>query len=1854
MEFVGKSLKKDFKGHGVFTGTVRSYDASTGFFDVVYEDGDSEELDFNEVASLFHKASATAAEPCRLGRKPKRRRVVEPPQRKPRGNGRETLSEGVNNGNVLRSNAVVVVDLNESDGGVHDNFVENCNGFLDVDLSDGIDLNAGFNFKLNDGICLDANCHEEESLLKKKERECIDLNLDVCGGGDVEDNSCVVETQKRECCFDLNLGVDDNEFKECNDLNVVEDDAGGLIEGAVVEGVVSSGTLVDVQVAEDSSVGYVRGIRKVSIVSGEGIMASDSSRAELKEGVTEPGNAGCQGGIRIAPKPGRGRRKRINVLDSVGLHGVQFNKDVSVPGKAVVDGFQGDMASAYKPGRGKSKRNVVDSMDVTTEIAVCKPHDCNGVQLKEGDTEPDSADVVGSDYKQGSGRRKSRSYSMDDMAETMRGDTNIVFGEDVKVHDSDGVQLKELVSEPSSEALDVYQCDMGSEYKHRRGRKRRKVEENVNATMDMVLRRSVRRGSARNNVLSTTLDDVSFSPADSALREEKPVTSNCERHEEPIFLPPKLRLPPSSQNLDLGGIPVLDVFSIYACLRSFSTFLFLSPFEMEDFVAALKCNSPCTLFDYIHVSILQTLRKNLEYLSNEGSESASNCLRCLNWDLLDLITWPIFMVEYLLIHGSGLRPGFDLSRLKLFKIDYHRQPASVKVEILRCLCDDMIEIEAIRLELSRRSSAEPDMDHDRNANTEVCKKKRALMDVSAGSCLTEDVVDDTIDWNSDECCLCRMDGSLICCDGCPAAYHSKCVGVANDLLPEGDWYCPECIIERHKSKMKPRKSLQGAELLGIDPHGRLYFNSCSYLLVSDSYDTEFLFNFYHRNDLNSVIDVLKSSGVFYSGLIKAIYKQWQIPVTSNGARSNLDVGNTACPDMLMDERNPAVSVPLPSLASSGVSAYDQSAGEGKMDSDVLDFGVSESVNLLNSVTAMETTCINLEGTAEPTKLSLANQNLQIQGAEYFNRSIVLTNQSEIPEKSPTFGDISLTSFCTDIKQENDKDFAALCHTSSKTHTRKGDTSEVQCGSGYMNYYSFAQTASSVVEELTRKLLDKTNEESILSVEDVIAKQMKAILKNSKKFYWPNFQNLNVDALKEKCGWCFSCKGLTDDMDCLFKVNMGLVKEGIKSEEVGLQSIRDNKGHLVDAIRHILSIEDRLHGLLLGPWLNPHYTKLWRRSVMTSDIMSIKHSLLTLESNLHRLALSAEWLKHVDSAVTMGSASHVVIASSRASLKHGIGRKRARGSDFEINPSKSAVGGLGICWWRGGKISRQLFSWKVLPSSLALKAARQAGHIKIPGIFYPEGSDFAKRSKYIAWRAAVESSTSVEQLYFQVRELDSNIRWNDLENTHPMSILDKESRKSVRLFKKAIVRRKCVEDLKYLLDFGKRRIIPDVVVRHGAVVEESSSVRKKYWLNECHVPLHLLKSFEEKRIARKCNKMTSGKLAEGSRLGKKVSKKRGFSYLFSRAERSEYYQCGHCNKDVPIRESVSCQYCKGFFHKRHVRKSDGVITAESTYACHRCQEGFIKNVTKAGKIRRKRSKFNTSRQKVQPQQSKQASAASTARRSMRLKNKKKFLVGVQPVWSRSDNKVVAGVPLRRSPRKVKFVLAEKKGKLKCQKGKGKFEKGIQKYKKTPRKPKKGTHWQKKRTITYHSYWLNGLLLSRKPDDKRVLQFRRKRFFAASECLTVSLDLPRCLLCCELEYKSTLNYIACEICEEWFHGDAYGLVVENISKLIGFRCHACRNKTPPVCPLMLATRTDGYELPKEQMVGCTDDVCNAVPLPGEVIMRQQSNVNEDLQGLFPLDGCLHKEGQLGTISDMDQSFLSESNLEVQSGPLHADNS
>ena len=376
-------------------------------------------------------------------------------------------------------------------------------------------------------------------------------------------------------------------------------------------------------------------------------------------------------------------------------------------------------------------------------------------------------------------------------------------------------------------------------------------------------------------------------------------------------------------------------------------------------------------------------------------------------------------------------------------------------------------------------------------------------------------------------------------------------------------------------------------------------------------------NYYQREDLNVVLDLLKSSDILYSDLIKAICKQWDDVAVSNGASSNLDSLNSVYSERLTKGKIPTVSTSqLPVTTAEICAIKNETVDDGKPEEKEVaessgqhDVEVTESANLLDLVTGTEFPYISSEGSAETMQMGSVIHNFQKQG------SVEFSNQSEIPGKSSTLKDCSLISNGLDTKQESKTKLASQ-QTPCAINAKRGDALETQPGTGYLNYYSFAQTASLVVEELMQRPSEKKNENSLKSVEEIIAMQMKVILKKSNRFHLPDIHNLYIDACKENCGWCFSCRYPMDDTDCLFKITSGCVQEVSKGERVGLLSKWNKKGHVIDVIYHIFSIENHLHGLLSGPWLNQQYIKIWHKSILkASDIASVKH-LLVMVSIFH--------------------------------------------------------------------------------------------------------------------------------------------------------------------------------------------------------------------------------------------------------------------------------------------------------------------------------------------------------------------------------------------------------------------------------------------------------------------------------------------------------------------------------------------------------------------------------------------------------------------------------------------------------------
>lgn len=201
---------------------------------------------------------------------------------------------------------------------------------------------------------------------------------------------------------------------------------------------------------------------------------------------------------------------------------------------------------------------------------------------------------------------------------------------------------------------------------------------------------------------------------------------------------------------------------------------------------------------------------------------------------------------------------------------------------------------------------------------------------------------------------------------------------------------------------------------------------------------------------------------------------------------------------------------------------------------------------------------------------------------------------------------------------------------------------------------------------------------------------------------------------------------------------------------------------------------------------------------------------------------------------------------------------------------------------------------------------------------------------------------------------------------------------------------------------------------------------------------------------------------------------------------------------------------GFFHKIHAHESAGSSSAESTYTCHKCQNDK--------RVQVDARKGNTELPKCKKALEALKSLYSGKRRKIGKEEKQKHLKKIP--------RAPLVVPLRRSVRN-----AERISNLALQNSKVKRRK-----KRKHAKPKKDLFeilklnkciWQKKRTTVIRSYWLNGLRLLGRTDDKEVMEFRSKNLVLSGKVTDIT-DKPKCSLCNELEYTSKLNYVACEIC------------------------------------------------------------------------------------------------------------------------------
>ncbi|XP_008813114.2 DDT domain-containing protein PTM-like [Phoenix dactylifera] len=1281
-----------------------------------------------------------------------------------------------------------------------------------------------------------------------------------------------------------------------------------------------------------------------------------------------------------------------------------------------------------------------------------------------------------------------------------------------------------------------------------------------------------------------------------------------------------LPLPPSSGDIAVPEEAISYLFSVYNFLRSFSVRLFLSPFGLDDFVRSLNFNGQNSLLDAIHVSLMRALRRQLQMLSSEGSELASKCLRHQDWTLLDALTWSPFLVEYLYIMGYMKGLGGNGFGTTLSDSEYCRLPVAMKLKVLQILCDDAVDSAELRTELETRENVEEEMEygsgvslppesgprrvHPRYSKTSACKSVKALRKSVEpnkpipGSKIKAEPVSDASDaspdGNSDECRLCGMDGTLICCNGCPSAYHSRCIGLSRAFLPEGLWYCPECTVDNlGPTSSRIGRGIRGAEIFGVDVYGRMFLGTCNYLLVTGtSLDSEPFSRYYNQCDVTKVLSLIWSTreiASLYADICSGILKYWEFPPSS------LQIGKTEpISNLLIDKEPTTCHIPLfNNPVNKTVNFINSAEGESSA-INITDSNVDNQANLSqkNDCNEAEINGSALDFVEQPNfpemqKFDLANTEVSAEKTpdvsdkllvppkddEFTSRDASLASQKSLPViRTKTTEQFHNASILTDVFYSNEPisaersaahDIATgvsgnengICKEDAGTSifSTKNDSLSISYESkhqtqiygekcrilsdrsssnltvfkplAYVNQYIQGDIAASAAANLavltseeSRVLEAQFSSNPRKTVAANIALQLKAFSVATMQFLWPNLEKKLMEVPRERCGWCIVCKGAsTNKKGCLLNLAATNAIKGSARNVSGFRPVKHDDSHFPIITSRIANMEESLHDLLVGRLSDAQYNQQWHKQLReASSCRILKLLLLEFEESIRRIAFSGSWFKLVDDWSIELCTEFAGISHVGLNQKHGPSGKRNKRQSVASDSALffSDDNWKDVQWWRGGRLSKVVFQKGVLLSALVRKAARQGGIRRISCISYPEISELPRRNQQSAWRASVEMSKNASQLALQVRYLDAHIRWKELVRPEQIPLGGKSSDVDSAVFRNAVICDKKIAENRmiYAVKFPNQKHLP-LHVTKNILVGNIQVGNGKWWFSENHIPLYLIKEFEE-RVGVKPSPgstiLNSPYLPKFQKRQSETRRRNIFLYLLHKGEKPSKCSCASCKRDVLLRDAVRCSSCQGNCHTYCSISSvaDKITDPGSNITCKLCYH------TKSATL-------NASR--------------------------KKILNNQLPSQKRQD-RLVAGPT---------FML--KIGSPHAAQSVGKAETHLE-----MRPLASGPNSERKAKLSGACQSF-GLIWKRKKGDESGQDFRVENIILKSNEGLSSSRKPVCCLC-NSSYRSDLMYICCEKCRNWYHADALQLEEAQIFDLLGFKCNKCRRKGSPKCPFV----------------------------------------------------------------------------------------
>lgn len=371
-------------------------------------------------------------------------------------------------------------------------------------------------------------------------------------------------------------------------------------------------------------------------------------------------------------------------------------------------------------------------------------------------------------------------------------------------------------------------------------------------------------------------------------------------------------------------------------------------------------------------------------------------------------------------------------------------------------------------------------------------------------------------------------------------------------------------------------------------------------------NNEFCLRYYNQNDIPKVVQVLFESiqhRPIYHGICLAVSQYWKVPANflplSASTEANMNSANIKTTAIQNDNVVPALD------ASFGITHSPAPEGSGiasNQECSTVNIKLSEETRTEETISAglvshqSDLNCqssINMSNPVDPAKCSLVNGQCSNYGH---------ADGTGLP-----------MNFSLQARENNNAGFGKCDRNVTDDFRYMGFSYKPM---SYINYYMHADFAASASTKFATLSSEESKSDSRVSVSQrktaaaYTYLQTKAFSLTASRFFWPSSEKKLVEVPRERCGWCFSCKAsVSSKRGCMLNHAAICATKSAFKILTGFSPIRSGEGILPSIATYIIYIEECLHGLTVGPFLDARYRKHWRKQVEQATTFSAIKPLL---------------------------------------------------------------------------------------------------------------------------------------------------------------------------------------------------------------------------------------------------------------------------------------------------------------------------------------------------------------------------------------------------------------------------------------------------------------------------------------------------------------------------------------------------------------------------------------------------------------------------------------------------------------------